>query len=55
MAKARFNFTVERERQGVLGEGFEDLLQVLMMRVSRAPGYIIEVRIKADKLPGFSV
>jgi hypothetical protein len=54
VAKARFYFTVERKRQNVLGEGFEDLLQILMIRVSRVPPERIRVRIKADKLPGFT-
>lgn len=33
VARARLYFTVERKRQNVLGEGFEDLLQLLMIRV----------------------
>src|SRR5205085_8131968 len=37
VARARLYFTVERKRQNVLGEGFEDLLQLLMIRVSRVP------------------
>jgi hypothetical protein len=51
--RARFYFTVERKRQNVLGEGFEDLLEVLMIRVSRVPKEKIVVRVRADKLPGF--
>lgn len=54
VARARLYFTVERKRQNVLGEGFEDLLQLLMIRVSRVPKDHIEVRKRADKLPGFA-
>jgi hypothetical protein len=53
VAKARFYFTVERKRQNVLGEGFEDLLQLLMLRVSRVPEDSIKIRQRANKLPGF--
>ncbi|HEY7913050.1 MAG TPA: hypothetical protein VIG62_14150 [Blastocatellia bacterium] len=53
VAKARFYFTVERKRQNVLGEGFEDLLQLLLLKVSRVPVDYIEIRRRADKLPGF--
>ena len=53
VAKARFYFTVERKRQNVLGEGFEDLLQVLMTNVSHVPESHIVVRQRANKLPGF--
>jgi hypothetical protein len=54
VARARLYFTVERKRQNVLGEGFEDLLQLLMIRVSHVPKDRIEVRKRADKLPGFA-
>ena len=53
VAKARFYFTVERKRQNVLGEGFEDLLQLLMLRVSHVPEHEIKIRQRANKLPGF--
>jgi hypothetical protein len=53
VAKARFYFTVERKRQNVLGEGFEDLLQLLMLRVSRIPEHYIKIRQRANNLPGF--
>jgi hypothetical protein len=52
--RARFYFTVERKRQNVLGEGFEDLLELLMVHVSRVPKERISVRVRADKLPGFT-
>ena len=53
VAKARFYFTVERKRQNVLGEGFEDLLKILMTNVSHVPENHIVVRQRANKLPGF--
>jgi hypothetical protein len=53
VAKARFYFTVERKRQNVLGEGFEDLLQLLLTNVSRVPEEHIFIRQRANKLPGF--
>ncbi len=53
VAKARHYFTVERKRQNVLGEGFEDLLQLLIEGISRVPpGYVV-IRQRANKLPGF--
>jgi hypothetical protein len=54
VARARFYFTVERKRQNVLGEGFEDLLEILMVKVGRVPKEKILVRVRADKLPGFT-
>lgn len=53
VARARLYFTVERKRQNVLGEGFEDLLEILMIRVSGVPKEKILLRARADKLPGF--
>jgi hypothetical protein len=54
VAKARFYYTVERKRQNVLGEGFEDLLHLLLTRVANVPDAAIRVRKKADQLPGFA-
>jgi len=54
VAKARYYFTVERKRQNVLGEGFEDLLHLLALRVGKVPSAKLIVRQKADKLPGFA-
>ena len=54
VARARLYFTVERKRQNVLGEGFEDLLQLLIIKVSRVPKDRIVVRKRADTLPGFA-
>ena len=53
VARARFYFTVERKRQNVLGEGFEDLLQLLMVAVGKVPPDHIVVRKRANTLPGF--
>lgn len=54
VARARLYFTVERKRQNVLGEGFEDLLQLLLIEVGKVPADYIRIRTRADKLPGFS-
>lgn len=53
VARARIYFTVERKRQNVLGEGFEDLLQLLMARISTVPDEYIRIRQRANHLPGF--
>ena len=53
VARARIYFTVERKRQNVLGEGFEDLLQLLIVAISRVPDKYIRVRQRANHLPGF--
>jgi hypothetical protein len=53
VARARFYFTVERKRQNILGEGFEDLLQMLMIQVGQVPQSDIIVRQRANTLPGF--
>lgn len=53
MAAARFYYTVERKRQNVLGEGFEDLLELLLLNVSHVPKEDIRVRTRANRLPGF--
>lgn len=53
VARARYYFTVERKRQNVLGEGFEDLLQLLVLQVARVPTKRIIIRKRADTLPGF--
>jgi hypothetical protein len=51
--KARHFFTVERKRQNILGEGFEDLLFLLATKVSEIPKEVVLLRQKIDKLPGF--
>ncbi len=53
VAKARYYFTVERKRQNALGEGFEDLLHLLIEKVSNVPSEAIMVRQRANRLPGF--
>lgn len=53
VARARLYYTVERKRQNVLGEGFEDLLQLLLIEVGQVPEDLIVVRSRANKLPGF--
>jgi len=53
VARARVYFTVERKRQNVLGEGFEDLLQLLVTKIGRVPDKYIRVRQLANHLPGF--
>jgi len=53
VARARYFFTVERKRQNVLGEGFEDLVHLLALEIARIPAVRMKVRQKADLLPGF--
>lgn len=54
VARARFYYTVDRKRQNVLGEGFEDLLQLLLMEVGQIPESVIAIRRRANTLPGFT-
>lgn len=54
VAKARHYFTVERKRQNILGEGFEDLLSLLAVKVSGVAQEHIRLRKKANTLPGFA-
>lgn len=54
VGKARYYFTVERKRQNVLGEGFEDLLQLLIAKLTTVAPDRIMIRKKADDLPGFA-
>ena len=51
--RARFHLTFGSNRQNVLGEGFEDLLKLLAVRVAGVPPERIVLRRKADELPGF--
>jgi len=53
VVKARLYFAVERKRQNVLGEGFEDLLQLLMVHIGGVPENYILLRQSAPTLPGF--
>lgn len=51
--RARFHLTFGSNRQNVLGEGFEDLLRLLAVRVAGVPQEMIVLRRKASELPGF--
>lgn len=51
--RAQYHFTFGNNRQNVLGEGFEDLLKMLAVRMAGVPEDRIVLRRKADELPGF--
>jgi hypothetical protein len=53
VARAQFHLTFGSNRQNVLGEGFEDLLRLLVVRVAGVPEDKIILRRKANELPGF--
>lgn len=46
-------FTVGKKRQNVLGEGFEDVLGILLERVAKVSPAKIRVRATVTELPGF--
>lgn len=46
-------FTIGKKRQNALGEGFEDLLFLLLQRISRIPASKIALRKAVSELPGF--
>lgn len=50
---SRHFFTIGKKRQNALGEGFEDLLTILLSRVSNIPHERIALRTPVSKLPGF--
>lgn len=50
---SRHYFTIGKKRQNALGEGFEDLLTLLLRRVSNIPAERIALRMPVSKLPGF--
>jgi hypothetical protein len=52
--QARHFFTIGKKRMNALGEGFEDLLTILLRRVSGIPRPNLHTRIGVSKLPGFS-
>jgi hypothetical protein len=52
-ALSRDYFTIGNKRKNALGEGFEDLLYLLLRRVSRVPEDKIALRHAVSKLPGF--
>ena len=51
--RAEYHLTFGSNRQNVLGEGFEDVLRLLAMKVSNVPAEKIVVRRKASELAGF--
>jgi hypothetical protein len=52
--RAEYHLTFGSNRQNVLGEGFEDLLRILSVRVAGVPEEKVVIRRKANELPGFS-
>jgi hypothetical protein len=46
-------FTIANKRKNALGEGFEDLLYLLLLRVARVPPERIALRRPVSELPGF--
>jgi hypothetical protein len=50
---SRHYFTIGKKRQNALGEGFEDLLMLLLRRVANIPAERIALRTPVSKLPGF--
>jgi hypothetical protein len=46
-------FTIGNKRKNALGEGFEDLLYLLLRRVSKVPEERIALRTPVSQLPGF--
>ena len=46
-------FTIGNKRKNALGEGFEDLLWILLQRVSRIPATKLKMRTPVSKMPGF--
>ena len=52
-ALTRDFFTIGNKRKNALGEGFEDLLWMLLKRVSKVPEDKVALRTPLSKLPGF--
>lgn len=52
-AVSRDFFTIGNKRKNALGEGFEDILNELLTRVSRIPTGSLKLRTPVSKLPGF--
>lgn len=50
---SRLFFTTGNKRKNALGEGFEDLLAILLERVSQIPPANLALRRPVSKLPGF--
>jgi len=51
--KARYFFTIGKKRSNALGEGFEDLLEVLLAKASGIPPGQIKTRTPVSQMPGF--
>lgn len=51
--QAEHYFTIERKRQNVRGEGFEDTLEWLLLRMTGLSPSQVRVRKRASDLPGF--
>lgn len=51
--KARYFFTIGNKRKNALGEGFEDLLEILLTRASGIPPDRIKTRTPVSQMPGF--
>ena len=49
---AEHYFTIEKKRQNVRGEGFEDTLELLLHRVAQMPASRVLIRARASELPG---
>lgn len=52
-SRARDYFTIGKKRNNALGEGFEDLLSILIERAAHVPSAKIRLRTPVSKLPGF--
>lgn len=52
-AMARQFFTIGNKRKNALGEGFEDLLELLLSKASGLPEDRIKTRTPVSKMPGF--
>lgn len=50
---SRYFFTIGNKRKNALGEGFEDLLMMLLQRASKIPEKRLALRVPVSKLPGF--
>jgi len=51
--KARYFFTIGNKRKNALGEGFEDLLELLLIKASCIPPDRIKTRTPVSQMPGF--
>ncbi len=51
--KARHFFTIGNKRSNALGEGFEDLVEILLTKVSGIPPHRIKTRTPVSRMPGF--